>query len=179
MKHSGQHFTMVEFWNCPRFLQNCCQKCYPDILRQRPVTWRTWREKQRNQTTIHIRKSSCSVSVYRLWFRQEVSRTWSMGYKQPFDLMNNGGVCPRTYSKYGNLARLIWRWLMDWYLNFNAGQCKFRTDVQGCSAKSVFKVGNVLTQSSPPKKGTSKFNEQFNMFQDWKKHFKWWIIYCK
>ena len=31
--------------------------------------------------------------------------------------MSNGGICPRTYSKYGTLARLIWRWLMDWYLN--------------------------------------------------------------
>jgi hypothetical protein len=50
-------------------------------------------------------------------------------------------------------------------LEFNAGQCKFRTHVQGCSAKSVFKVGKVLTQSIQKKNCTSTFNEQFNMLQ--------------
>jgi hypothetical protein len=44
--------------------------------------------------------------------------------------MNNGSICPRTCSKHGPLTRLIWRGLMDWYLNFNGGQYKFRTDVQ-------------------------------------------------
>ena len=120
---------------------------------------------QRNQTTMHIRISTCSVSVYSLWVRQEVSRMWSVDYKQPFDLMNNGGICPRTYSKYGNLARLIWRWLMDWYLNFNAGQCKFRTDVQGCSAKSVFKVGNVLTRYSQIKRARRNSTSNLTCFR--------------